>query len=610
MNSSSFCDEDFSTYPTSILTRRRHHISAPELRNNIRSRRRYPGYCQRRESEPICLKRRKQQDENDAACKNKRKEHRPRARIRDETGEIWASVGFYDIYYPIGRGNYGLVRKAKHRYIKNEVAVKIIDTKRLDHSSRARLRKEIEVLKTVDHPYIIKLHQVIEENEKIYIFTELAENGEVYDDVANRVRYTERESRYKFWQIISAVEYLHNRGIVHRDLKAENVLLDKDDRIKIADFGFSGFYEYDKPQTSFCGSPPYAAPEIFKGAPYFGPQIDIWSLGVCLYVMTTGTMPFEGDSFAWIRDRVIDGRYRVPFYMSMDCEDLIKKMLTTNPRRRATMEDIKRHRWMREDNCEEKIRNEIRTFYCLSHGASEESASRFIQKIGIKKEKIIESVFGGTYNHIHGMYNLLMEKYRNIYFDQTLVSIYQIQQREKERENEARLAQQNKKNPSLKLLKEAKHSVTIDSGNGGSICEMGMSRQSTVCSSVDEGVEISGEEHFSASNQSFQMSKVGKRPSTDSVDKKMETMSIGGSPEKRLKPTSSIVKKPSDNFVQPQKYLNYKQSMQVEKRKAEMDHRGEWNLDAQNVRARMLHQEKRQQNMALRRHSNLPPRHD
>ncbi|KAJ2951831.1 hypothetical protein O0L34_g13994 [Tuta absoluta] len=126
----------------------------------------------------------------------------------------------------------------------------------------------------------------------------------------------EQAARKKFWQILSAVEYCHERRIVHRDLKAENLLLDANMNIKIADFGFSNYYAQGELLATWCGSPPYAAPEVFEGKRYTGPEIDIWSLGVVLYVLVCGALPFDGSTLQSLRDRVLSGRFRIPYFMS------------------------------------------------------------------------------------------------------------------------------------------------------------------------------------------------------------------------------------------------------------------------------------------------------
>jgi serine/threonine protein kinase len=123
-------------------------------------------------------------------------------------------------------------------------------------------------------------------------------------------------AREKFWQIISAVDHLHKHNICHRDLKAENLLLDSNHDIKLADFGFSNFYKKDSWLNTYCGSPPYCSPEIFEGRQYIGPETDVWSLGIVLYVMVCGVLPFEGANLQQLRDRVLSGRIRIPFFLS------------------------------------------------------------------------------------------------------------------------------------------------------------------------------------------------------------------------------------------------------------------------------------------------------
>ncbi|XP_025032418.1 serine/threonine-protein kinase MARK2, partial [Python bivittatus] len=148
------------------------------------------------------------------------------------------------------------------------------------------------------------------------------------------------------FQIVSAVQYCHQKFIVHRDLKAENLLLDADMNIKIADFGFSNEFTFGNKLDTFCGSPPYAAPELFQGKKYDGPEVDVWSLGVILYTLVSGSLPFDGQNLKELRERVLRGKYRIPFYMSTDCENLLKKFLILNPSKRGTLEQIMKDRWM------------------------------------------------------------------------------------------------------------------------------------------------------------------------------------------------------------------------------------------------------------------------
>ena len=226
------------------------------------------------------------------------------------------------------------------------MAIKIIDKTQLNPSSLQKLFREVRIMKHLDHPNIVKLYQVIETDKTLYLVMEFASGGEVFDYLVAHGRMKEKEARAKFRQIVSAVEYLHQMHIVHRDLKAENLLLDADMNIKIADFGFSNEFVPGNKLDTFCGSPPYAAPELFQGKKYDGPEVDVWSLGVILYTLVSGSLPFDGQNLKELRERVLRGKYRIPFYMSTDCENLLKKFLVLNPTKRSSLEAIMRDKWM------------------------------------------------------------------------------------------------------------------------------------------------------------------------------------------------------------------------------------------------------------------------
>ncbi|KAH7695178.1 CAMK/CAMKL/MARK protein kinase, partial [Aphelenchoides avenae] len=251
-------------------------------------------------------------------------------------------IGKYKLLKTIGKGNFAKVKLAKHIPTGVDVAIKIIDKTALNQSSLQKLFREVRIMKQLDHPNIVKLYQVMETEQTLYLVMEYASGGEVFDYLVAHGRMKEKEARAKFRQIVSAVQYLHSKNIIHRDLKAENLLLDADMNIKIADFGFSNQFSIGNKLDTFCGSPPYAAPELFQGKKYDGPEVDVWSLGVILYTLVSGSLPFDGQNLKELRERVLRGKYRIPFYMSTDCENLLKKFLVLNPARRGTLEQIMR----------------------------------------------------------------------------------------------------------------------------------------------------------------------------------------------------------------------------------------------------------------------------
>ncbi|KAK3560919.1 hypothetical protein QTP86_023112 [Hemibagrus guttatus] len=324
-------------------------------------------------------------------------------------------VGFYDIEGTLGKGNFAVVKLARHRITKTEVAIKIIDKTQLDSVNLEKIYREVKIMKMLDHPHIIKLYQVMETKNMLYLVTEYAKNGEIFDYLAKHGRLSEPEARRKFWQILSAVEYCHNRNVVHRDLKAENLLLDGHMNIKIADFGFANFFQPGKPLATWCGSPPYAAPEVFEGQQYEGPQLDIWSLGVVLYVLVCGALPFDGPSLPVLRQRVLEGRFRIPYFMTEDCEHLIRRMLVLDPSKRLSVAQIKEHKWM---VLEVPVQRPL--LYQQSSTAEEdtglgeysEQVLRLMHSLGIDQHKTVESLQNKSYNHFAAIYYLLVERLR------------------------------------------------------------------------------------------------------------------------------------------------------------------------------------------------------
>ncbi|XP_074165311.1 serine/threonine-protein kinase MARK1 isoform X10 [Sminthopsis crassicaudata] len=250
-------------------------------------------------------------------------------------------IGNYRLLKTIGKGNFAKVKLARHVLTGREVAVKIIDKTQLNPTSLQKLFREVRIMKILNHPNIVKLFEVIETEKTLYLVMEYASGGEVFDYLVAHGRMKEKEARAKFRQIVSAVQYCHQKCIVHRDLKAENLLLDADMNIKIADFGFSNEFTIGNKLDTFCGSPPYAAPELFQGKKYDGPEVDVWSLGVILYTLVSGSLPFDGQNLKELRERVLRGKYRIPFYMSTDCENLLKKLLVLNPIKRGSLESCK-----------------------------------------------------------------------------------------------------------------------------------------------------------------------------------------------------------------------------------------------------------------------------
>lgn len=317
-------------------------------------------------------------------------------------------VGFYEIEGTIGRGNFAVVKLARHRITKTEVAIKIIDKTQLDPTNLAKVYREVEVMKLVNHPNIVKLYQVMETKSMLYLVSEYAPHGEIFEYIARHGRMSEALARRKFWQMVRAVEYCHSRRVVHRDLKAENLLLDSNMNIKIADFGFSNFWSPASNLTTWCGSPPYAAPEVFEGQQYKGPEIDVWSLGVVLYVLVCGALPFDGSTLHALRDRVLSGRFRIPFFMSSECESLIRRILVLDPTRRYSLQQILSHPWMQAEVPPTPPLHQVQPM--AEVGTINEQILRLMQSLGIDPARTKEAIIKDAYDHHAAIYFLLLDR--------------------------------------------------------------------------------------------------------------------------------------------------------------------------------------------------------
>ncbi|XP_035289298.1 serine/threonine-protein kinase MARK2-like isoform X4 [Anguilla anguilla] len=336
------------------------------------------------------------------------------------TADEQPHIGNYRLLKTIGKGNFAKVKLARHVLTGKEVAVKIIDKTQLNSSSLQKLFREVRIMKLLNHPNIVKLFEVIETEKTLYLVMEYASGGEVFDYLVAHGRMKEKEARAKFRQIVSAVQYCHQKCIVHRDLKAENLLLDSEMNIKIADFGFSNEFTLGNKLDTFCGSPPYAAPELFQGKKYDGPEVDVWSLGVILYTLVSGSLPFDGQNLKELRERVLRGKYRIPFYMSTDCENLLKKFLILNPTKRGSLEQqVMRDRWMNVGHEEEELKPYVEPQPDYKDPrrtgqprAGAEGWKRDVMlQMGYSQEEIQDSLINQKYNEVMATYLLL--DYRN-----------------------------------------------------------------------------------------------------------------------------------------------------------------------------------------------------
>jgi hypothetical protein len=257
-------------------------------------------------------------------------------------------VGAFVLDSFLGQGGFAIVHRARHSTFPISVAVKTIPKIHFaDPLLRTHLMREFAVLKQIDHPFIGLLFEVCEDSDHYYLIQELADGGSLLEAVQKRGRIPEALARRYFSQLILAIHYLHlEKMIVHRDIKCENILLDRNNNIRLIDFGLSRiFTDFSEEFATECGSPAYVSPERVCRKSYTR-AADIWSLGVVLYTMVTGGLPFWDADPGKLMDAIAKGTVEYPLYLSELLIDLLKKVLCVNPDERANLVQIKEHPWM------------------------------------------------------------------------------------------------------------------------------------------------------------------------------------------------------------------------------------------------------------------------
>mmetsp|Transcript_8467 Transcript_8467/g.16138 ORF Transcript_8467/g.16138 Transcript_8467/m.16138 type:complete len:366 (+) Transcript_8467:26-1123(+) len=258
----------------------------------------------------------------------------------------------YVFEHTLGQGSFGKVKLAVNTETGEKVAVKIVNKATIaDVEDVERVFRETFILTTLKHPNIIKLQEVFDTPDAIMLAMEYAGGGELNDILEAKPGglFSEVEAHSMFKQIVAGVEYCHRAKIIHRDLKLENILLDSDGNVKIADFGLSNTIKFGQKMTSFCGTPAYTSPEQIECKDYVGSAADVWSMGVILFNLVCGFLPFEARSLPELFWKVPLRLFKFPSYISKEVADLIDKMLQIDPEERITLGGIRNHPWFLMD---------------------------------------------------------------------------------------------------------------------------------------------------------------------------------------------------------------------------------------------------------------------
>lgn len=259
---------------------------------------------------------------------------------------------YYKIEDELGAGSFAVVRSGVSKSTGEEVAIKIIDRKEMQEDDEVALRTEVEILSGLDHPNVVKMHEVFDEEDYLYIVLELMSGGELFDRIVEKESYSEKEAADTIRPIVDAIRYCHENGIIHRDLKPENLLYETKEEgavIKISDFGLARFLPSDNFATTACGTPGYVAPEIISGKGY-GAPVDIWSIGITLYILLCGFPPFYNEDNAELFEEIKKGDFEFPSPYWDDisdmAKDLISKILVVKPSERLDIDGILNHPWI------------------------------------------------------------------------------------------------------------------------------------------------------------------------------------------------------------------------------------------------------------------------
>jgi len=306
-------------------------------------------------------------------------------------------VGKYEIGKTLGEGTFGKVKYAVNTETDERVAIKVLDKEKIQKQNMgSQIKKEISIMKMIRHKNVVVLREVLASRTKIFIVLELITGGELFDKIVSEGRFDEKTARFYFRQLVEGVAYCHSSNVCHRDLKPENLLLDENGDLKISDFGLSALYEPEEAQSgndaenitaegmansratllhTTCGTPNYVAPEVLADKGYDGRAADVWSIGVILYVLLAGFLPFDEPTMSALFRKIQKAEFSYPSWFSPPVKSLLNKILIPNPKQRVTLAQIRQDPWYNVGYEQEEAAAKTTDMHVESHDGAKPNLS-------------------------------------------------------------------------------------------------------------------------------------------------------------------------------------------------------------------------------------------
>ncbi|XP_054554160.1 MAP/microtubule affinity-regulating kinase 4-like [Talpa occidentalis] len=307
----------------------------------------------------------------------------------------------YLVLRELGRGSHAKVTLALHALTGTKVLIRGVRKSELP--DLRLLAREMGCMKALHHPNIVELFQVVDTGPELQLVMEYVQGEDLQAFLDRRGRLGEREARPLFRQILAALSYCHAKGIAHRDVRPENILLTREGKVKLVDFGLS-VQAFNRALSRCCCRPEYRAPEVYLGQRYNGPKVDVWSLGVLLYRMLTGKLPFRAPHLPAVRVRVLGAYLQLPHYLTEQCQDLLAKMLEKDPWRRCPLECIQQHPWVAETS------EGLLPFSEPWLSPQDPAIIKDMERLGYERQEIREAIDADKYDEVMATYLILRSR--------------------------------------------------------------------------------------------------------------------------------------------------------------------------------------------------------